>query len=103
MNNVESLCQVRQVMMRGAEAYATEGAQRSPGTRIIGVSGDVKRPGYYEIVSGSLTYGELLYDLCGGPKDGRKFKPSSPAAPPPRSCAATRCSRPRTRTAPCAR
>ncbi len=74
VNNVESLCQVRQVMMRGGEAYAAEGAKRSPGTRIIGVSGDVKHPGYYEIISGSITYGELLYDLCGGPKDGRKFK-----------------------------
>ena len=74
VNNVESLCQVRQVLMRGGEAYAAEGAQRSPGTRIIGVSGDVKRPGVYEIISGSITYGELLYDICGGPKRGRKFK-----------------------------
>ncbi len=74
VNNVESLCQVRQVIMRGGETYAAEGAQRSPGTRIIGVSGDVKRPGFYEIVSGELTYGELLYDICGGPKKGRKFK-----------------------------
>ena len=74
VNNVESLCQVRQVMMMGGEAYAAEGAQRSPGTRIIGVSGDVKRPGVYEIVSGSITYGELLYDICGGPRIGRKFK-----------------------------
>ena len=62
VNNVESLCQVRQVLMRGGEAYAAEGAQRSPGTRIIGVSGDVKRPGYYEIISGSMTFGELLYE-----------------------------------------
>jgi len=74
VNNVESLCQVRQVMMMGGEAYAAEGAQRSPGTRIIGVSGDVKRPGVYEIISGSITYGELLYDICGGPRIGRKFK-----------------------------
>jgi NADH-quinone oxidoreductase subunit F len=74
VNNVESLCQVRQVLMMGGEAYAAEGAQRSPGTRIIGVSGDVRRPGYYEIISGSITYGELLYDICGGPKRGRKFK-----------------------------
>ncbi len=74
VNNVESLCQVRQVMMMGGEAYAAEGAQRSPGTRIIGVSGDVKRPGVYEIISGSITYGELLYDICGGPRVGRKFK-----------------------------
>jgi NADH-quinone oxidoreductase subunit F len=34
----------------------------------------VKRPGYYEIISGSMTFGELLYDVCGGPKRGRKFK-----------------------------
>ncbi len=74
VNNVESLCQVRQVMLMGGEAYAAEGAQRSPGTRIIGVSGDVKRPGVYEIISGSITYGELLYDICGGPRIGRKFK-----------------------------
>ncbi len=74
VNNVESLCQVRQIMLMGGEAYSKEGAQRSPGTRIIGVSGDVKKPGFYEIVSGSLTFGEMLNDLCGGPKEGRSFK-----------------------------
>lgn len=61
-------------MAMGGEAYSQEGAKRSPGTRIIGVSGDVKRPGFYEIVSGSMTFGELLYDVCGGPRDGRQFK-----------------------------
>ncbi len=74
VNNVESLCQVRQVMEMGGEVFAQTGAPRSPGTRIIGVSGDVKRPGYYEVVSGSITFGELLNDLCGGPKEGRSFK-----------------------------
>lgn len=74
VNNVESLCQVKHIMAMGGEAYSQEGAKRSPGTRIIGVSGDVKRPGFYEIVSGSMTFGELLYDVCGGPRDGRQFK-----------------------------
>ena len=74
VNNVESLCQVKHVIAMGGEAYSQEGARRSPGTRIIGVSGDVKRPGFYEIVSGSMTFGELLYDVCGGPRDGREFK-----------------------------
>ena len=74
VNNVESLCQVKHIIDMGGEAYSQIGAQRSPGTRIIGVSGDVKKPGYYEIVSGSITFGELLYDLCGGPKEGRTFK-----------------------------
>lgn len=74
VNNVESLCQVKHVIAMGGEAYGQEGAKRSPGTRIIGVSGDVQRPGYYEIVSGSMTFGELLYDVCGGPREGREFK-----------------------------
>lgn len=74
VNNVESLCHVKHIIGMGGEEYSKIGAQRSPGTRIIGVSGDVKRPGYYEIVSGSITFGELLFDLCGGPKDGRSFK-----------------------------
>ncbi len=74
VNNVESLCQVRHILEIGGEAYSQIGAKRSPGTRIIGVSGDVKKPGYYEIVSGSITFGELLYDLCGGPREGRTFK-----------------------------
>lgn len=74
VNNVESLCQVRHILEMGGEAYSRIGAKRSPGTRIIGVSGDVKRPGYYEIISGSITFGELLYDLCGGPREGHVFK-----------------------------
>lgn len=74
VNNVESLCHVKHIIGMGGETYSQMGAQRSPGTRIIGVSGDVKKPGYYEIISGSITFGELLYDLCGGPRDGHTFK-----------------------------
>lgn len=74
VNNVESLCHVKHIVEMGGEAYSKIGAPRSPGTRIIGVSGDVKRPGYYEIESGSLTFGQMLNDLCGGPKEGRSFK-----------------------------
>lgn len=74
VNNVESLCHVKHIIKMGGEEYAKLGSPCSPGTRIIGVSGDVKKPGYYEIVSGSVTFGELLYDLCGGPRDGREFK-----------------------------
>lgn len=74
VNNVESLCHVKHIVEMGGEAYSKIGASRSPGTRIIGVSGDVKRPGYYEIESGSLTFGQMLNDLCGGPKEGRSFK-----------------------------
>ncbi|MEG2247901.1 MAG: NADH-quinone oxidoreductase subunit F, partial [Akkermansia sp.] len=44
VNNVESLCHVKHILDMGGEEYSKMGAQRSPGTRIIGVSGDVKKP-----------------------------------------------------------
>ena len=91
VNNVESLCQVKHIIEMGGEEYAKVGAQRSPGTRIIGVSGDVKHPGFFEIVSGSITYGELLYDLCKGPKDGRSFKAVIPGGS---SAKVMRCDQP---------
>ena len=58
----------------GGEEYVKLGTPRNSGTRILCVSGDVKKPGYYEVEVGKVTFGELLYDVCGGPKDGRKFK-----------------------------
>jgi NADH-quinone oxidoreductase subunit F len=74
VNNVESLCHVKHIIRMGGDQYATLGVPRNTGTRILCVSGDVKKPGYFEIEVGKLTMRELLYDLCGGPKDGREFK-----------------------------
>ncbi len=74
VNNVESLCHVKHIIRMGGEQYSMLGTPRNTGTRIIGVSGDVRRPGYFEIEVGKLTMGELLNDLCGGPRDGRTLK-----------------------------
>ncbi len=74
VNNVESLCHVKHIIHMGGDAYAMLGVPRNTGTRLLCVSGDVKNPGYFEIEVGKLTMRELLYDLCGGPKDGRQFK-----------------------------
>ncbi|GAA5483356.1 NADH-quinone oxidoreductase subunit NuoF [Haloferula sargassicola] len=74
VNNVESLCHVKHIIQRGGEEYAKLGVPRNNGTRILCVSGDVKKPGYFEVEVGKLTMRELLYDMCGGPKDGREFK-----------------------------
>jgi NADH-quinone oxidoreductase subunit F len=74
VNNVESLCHVKHIIARGGDAYARLGIPRNTGTRILCVSGDVIRPGYFEIEVGKLTMRELLYDLCGGPRNGRSFK-----------------------------
>ena len=74
VNNVESLCHVKHVMAMGGKKYAQLGTPRNTGTRILCVSGDVQKPGYFEIEVGKLTMGELIEDLCGGMKKGRKLK-----------------------------
>jgi NADH-quinone oxidoreductase subunit F len=74
VNNVETLCDVKHIVRMGGAEYAKMGRPNNTGTRILCVSGDVQRPGYYEIEVGSITMGELINDLCGGLRPGRKLK-----------------------------
>jgi NADH-quinone oxidoreductase subunit F len=74
VNNVESLCHVKHIMEMGGEAYAKLGTPNNTGTRILCVSGDVQKPGYYEVEVGKVTMGEVIDVLCGGLKPGRKLK-----------------------------
>ncbi|WP_052574129.1 NADH-quinone oxidoreductase subunit NuoF [Haloferula sp. BvORR071] len=74
VNNVESLCHVKHIVRMSGDEYAKLGVKNNTGTRILCVSGDVKKPGYFEVEVGKITMRELLYDMCGGPKDGREFK-----------------------------
>src|SRR5215469_10834033 len=74
VNNVETLCAVKHIVAMGGGEYARLGRPNNTGTRIVCVSGDVVRPGYFEIEVGGLTMGQVINDLCGGPLPGRKFK-----------------------------
>lgn len=74
VNNVETLCHVKHIVEMGGEAYAKIGRPNNTGTRILCVSGDVQKPGYYEVAVGSITLGELINDVCGGMKPGRSLK-----------------------------
>ena len=74
VNNVETICNVKHIVDMGGKEYAKIGRPNNTGTRIWSVSGHVKRPGYYEFECGALTYGELIYDVCGGIRDGHKLK-----------------------------
>ena len=59
------------------------GTERSPGPKVVSVSGDVQRPGNYEVELG-ITGREIVYDLAGGPPSGRKVKcwfPGGSSAP----------------------
>jgi len=73
INNVETLCNVPYILERGAAAYRQIGTERSPGSKLFCVSGDVTRPGLYEVPFG-ITIRHLLEDLAGGVRGGRDLQ-----------------------------
>ncbi len=78
VNNVETLCHVKHIIGMGGAEYARLGRPNNTGTRILCVSGDVQRPGYYEVEVGKVTMGQLIYDMAGGMKFGRSLKAINP-------------------------
>src|SRR6202035_687798 len=54
--------------------FSKLGTPNNTGTRIVSVSGHVKKPGYYEVEVGKATIGQLINDFAGGLRDGRKLK-----------------------------
>src|SRR5580700_7883194 len=76
VNNVETLCNVKHIVAMGGSEFAKLGTPNNTGTRIVSLSGHVKKPGYYEIEVGKATIGELINDpiFGGGLLDGRKLK-----------------------------
>ena len=76
VNNVETLCNVKHIVAMGGAEFAKLGTPNNTGTRIVSLSGHVKRPGYYEIETGKATIGQLINDPAfgGGLRDGRKLK-----------------------------
>ncbi len=83
INNVETLSNVPRIVANGAEWFRGYGTEQSPGTKVVSVSGGVRRPGNYEVELGVPTR-ELIYDLAGGPLPGREIKafyPGGSSAP----------------------
>jgi NADH-quinone oxidoreductase subunit F len=74
VNNVETLCHIKHIIAMGGTEYARLGRPNNTGTRIVCVSGDVQRPGYFEIEVGAVTMGQLIYEMAGGLRPGRKLK-----------------------------
>lgn len=74
VNNVETLCAVKHIVEMGGDQYASLGTPNNTGTRIVSISGQVKKPGYYEIQVGHATIGELIFEFAGGLHEGRQLK-----------------------------
>jgi len=70
INNVETLSTIPAILRMGADEYAKIGVAGSSGTKVVSVSGNVMKPGNYEIELG-MPSRELIYDVAGGLPPGR--------------------------------
>jgi NADH-quinone oxidoreductase subunit F len=78
INNVETLTNVPLIIEKGASWYRSMGTEKSPGIKVISLSGNVAKPGNYELPLGT-TFRELIFTHGGGVPDGRKVKAIMPA------------------------
>lgn len=73
VHNVETLANVPHIVLNGPEWYASIGTEKSTGPKLFCVSGNVRRPGVYELPLGT-PLSEIIYDCAGGVPDDRKIK-----------------------------
>jgi NADH:ubiquinone oxidoreductase subunit F (NADH-binding)/Pyruvate/2-oxoacid:ferredoxin oxidoreductase delta subunit len=73
INNVETFSVIPQIILKGADWFASLGYKKSKGTKTFSMAGDVKNTGLIEVPFG-ITLREIIYDVGGGIKDDKKFK-----------------------------
>lgn len=73
INNVETFGNVRHIINKGGDWYASLGTETTKGTKIFAVTGKVKHTGLVEVPAG-MKVREVIYDVCGGIANNRKFK-----------------------------
>jgi NADH:ubiquinone oxidoreductase subunit F (NADH-binding)/NADH:ubiquinone oxidoreductase subunit E len=80
INNVETFVMVPAIAVKGADWFRAQGASGAPGLKFVGISGDVARPGVYEIPMGTPAR-EVIFNLAGGLPAGKRFKAWAPSGP----------------------
>jgi len=73
INNVETFANVPWIILNGPQAFNTLGTTNSKGTKVFAMAGKIKRGGLVEVPMG-ITIREIVYDVCGGIKEDKKFK-----------------------------
>lgn len=82
INNVETFTFAAAILARGVDWYKSQGINGSVGLKFVGISGDVVRPGVFEVPMG-VSYRDLIFHHAGGVPDGRSllgFAPSGPSS-----------------------
>lgn len=73
INNVETYANVPWIMREGGEKFAAMGTEKSPGTKVFALTGKIEKGGLVEVPMG-MPISEIIYDIGGGIRDGKKFK-----------------------------
>jgi NADH-quinone oxidoreductase subunit F len=73
INNVETFANIPWILLNGAKAFKDLGTSNSKGTKVFAMAGKVKRGGLVEVPMG-ISIREIVHDICGGIKEGKKFK-----------------------------
>lgn len=73
INNVETYANVPWILREGGEKFAAMGTEKSPGTKVFALTGKIQKGGLVEVPMG-MKISEIIYDIGGGIKDGKKFK-----------------------------
>ena len=79
-NNVETFANIPQIILHGAESFASMGTERSKGTKVFALGGNIKHTGLVEIPMGT-TLREIVEDIGGGIPNGKKFKAAQTGGP----------------------
>ena len=80
LNNVETLANIGQIILKGSQWHAGVGTERSKGTKVFALTGDVNNVGLVEVPMGT-TLGTIVYDIGGGIPKGKKFKAAQLGGP----------------------
>ncbi len=80
INNVETLANIPQIILKGAEWFSSMGTERSKGTKVFALGGKVVNTGLVEIPLGT-TLREIIFDIGGGIPGGKKFKAAQTGGP----------------------
>ena len=80
LNNVETYANITQIILNGAEWFSSIGTEKSKGTKVFAVGGNINNVGLVEVPMGT-TLREIIYDIGGGIPDGRDFKAAQTGGP----------------------
>ena len=80
LNNVETYANIAQIILNGADWFASMGTEKSKGTKVFALGGKIKNTGLVEIPMGTPLR-EIIYDIGGGCPNGKKFKAAQTGGP----------------------